>query len=127
MNEKVAEECVDSCLNTFKEFVKGVGMTDEAGIMEVIFHEIDESFLYFAFIGFEIKAMGEAGKIEGWKPCMFGRAINMLLAEYFGRGSRVTTLEWHRMTEKALEAITEDGYNNHSRITPEVMRAWIRM
>ena len=121
MDHDVVEKCIRSCVDTFLDVVK-----IESDILQVLDMAVDEVFLVFAFKGFEINAMGESGHVAGWTPSMFGEAINVLIAELYGAGTRVTSLQWFQTTQKALEAISRQGYTQHPTITPDIIRAWIR-
>lgn len=114
MNDDVVQECFKACMETCKEFVEVIDL--ERDLIKVKPVTIDEDFLNLACLGFEMCAMGESfsdeealriygiEKVDGlqWSSAIFGRAINMLTAEFLGEGSETTLSRWSEMAQRCL-------------------------
>lgn len=124
MNERLAEQAIQSCVDVCPQFIEP---TEVSGIVKVKPFVVDESFLIYACMGWEADVMEEPSYFsKGWKPQMFGVAVNTLVAEYFGEGSVVDLNEWVYRSQCCTNAVSVEAYHNHSFIDPDVLRKYIR-
>jgi len=85
-----------------------------------------ESLLVSCLNGFEYFCMGEVFEYtDTWAPEYFGLAMNYLIAEYFGKGTVCNVTDWLSATERAVSALTQEGYKKNQRITPDVVRSYL--
>lgn len=123
MNDTLAEQTIGTCVSTFQEFVTPVSNST----VKVLPFTVDKAWLAYVFMGWEVKVMKEPAVFVGhWHPADFGRAINTLVAEYFGEGLEVDLQQWVDATHRALDAVTTEGYQQHDKINADIIRQFIR-
>lgn len=124
LNEELIQKSLTTISTSAHFFIEG---SDTKGKLRVKEYEIlADSLLTSSLDGFEFFCMGEVFEYtEKWAPEYFGLSMNYLIAEYVGRGKTCTTDEWIKATERAINALTYDGYKKHKRVTPDIIRSYL--
>ena len=124
LKEELIQKSLEQISKSAHFFIEG---TETNGTLLVKEYELlSESLLISSLDGFEFFCMGEEFEYtEKWAPEYFGLCMNYLIAEYMGRGKTCTTDEWIKATERAINALTYDGYMKHKRVTPDIIRSYL--
>ena len=125
VDEALLEKTLEKITTAAAVFLEHVPNTK--GVVKVKNYQlIAESLLVSSFNGFEYFCMGEVFEFtDTWAPEYFGLSMNYLIAEYFGKGTVVKTADWISATERAIGALTFDGYAKNRRLTPDAVRSYL--
>jgi|SRR6056300_1296220 len=61
-----------------------------------------------------------------WDIEMFALLINQIIAEHFGVKNKIYLKDWFEATQRICEAFTDEGYQEHEFITPDILRNYVK-